>query len=209
MVAEERAVYEAAYAEYREFLESHRLSVGTADGWKRFVVLSAQSSAGRRAMLAYQRYRRVALGTAAKLRVLEDLLKRHPRDRVLIFTNDNETAYAISQEFLVPAITHQTRTRERKAILEGFNRGDYLTVVTSKVLNEGVNIPEANVAVVLSGSGSIREHVQRLGRILRRREGKQAVLYEVVSRNTVEDQISRRRRRHEAYDGGQPSGGRR
>ncbi|OGG45887.1 MAG: hypothetical protein A3F84_17190 [Candidatus Handelsmanbacteria bacterium RIFCSPLOWO2_12_FULL_64_10] len=206
MVAEERAVYEAAHAEYREFLESHRLSVGTADGWKRFVMLSAQSSAGRRAMLAYQRYRRVALGTAAKLRVLEDLLKRHPRDRVLIFTNDNETAYTISQEFLVPAITHQTRTRERKAVLEGFNRGDYLTVVTSKVLNEGVNIPEANVAVVLSGSGSIREHVQRLGRILRRREGKQAVLYEVVSKNTVEDQISRRRRRHEAYDGEQPSG---
>ncbi len=57
-----------------------------------------------------------------------------------------------------------------------------------------------------SGSGSIREHVQRLGRILRRREGKQAVLYEVVSKNTVEDQISRRRRRHEAYDGEQPSG---
>lgn len=206
MVAEERAAYETAYAEYRAFLDSHRLSVGTVDGWKRFVMLSAQSSAGRRAMLAYQSYRRVALGTAAKVRVLEDLLKKHPRDRVLIFTNDNETAYTISQEFLVPAITHQTRTKERKAILERFNRGEYLTVVTSKVLNEGVNIPEANVAVVLSGSGSIREHVQRLGRILRRREGKQAVLYEVVSRNTVEDQISRRRRRHEAYDGDQSSG---
>ena len=206
MVSEERAVYDAAYGEYREFLEAHRLSVGTADGWKRFVMLSAQSSAGRRAMLAYQRYRRVALGTAAKLRVLEDLLKRHPRDRMLIFTNDNETAYAISQTFLIPAVTHQTRTKERKAILEAFNRGDYLAVATSKVLNEGVNIPEANVAVVLSGSGSIREHVQRLGRILRRREGKQAVLYEVVSKNTVEDRISRRRRRHEAYDGDQAPG---
>jgi superfamily II DNA or RNA helicase len=201
MVSEERAIYETAYAEYREFLDVHQLSVGTADGWKKFVMLSAQSSAGRRAMLAYQRYRRVALGTTAKLRILDDLLKKHPRDRVLIFTNDNETAYTISQEFLVPAVTHQTRTKERKAILEGFNRGDYLTIVTSKVLNEGVNIPEANVAVVLSGSGSIREHVQRLGRILRRREGKQAILYEVISRNTVEDQISKRRRRHEAYDG--------
>ena len=75
--------------------------------------------------------------------------------------------------------------------------------MASKVLNEGVNIPEAIVAVVvvLSGSGTIREHVQRLGRILHRRKGKEAVLYEVVSKDTVEDRISDRRRRHEAYRG--------
>ena len=71
------------------------------------------------------------------------------------------------------------------------------------MLNEGVNVPEANVAVVLSGTSTIREHVQRLGRILRRREGKHAILYEVISRNTVEDRISRRRRQHDAYDGKQ------
>ena len=56
------------------------------------------------------------------------------------------------------------------------------------------------VAVLLSGSGTIREHVQRLGRILRQREGKEAVLYEVVSKDTVEDRISARRRRHPAYE---------
>ena len=139
------------------------------------------------------------LGATAKLRVLEDILKAHPRDRVLIFTNDNETVHQISRTFLVPAITHRTRTRERKDILEAFNKGEYLALVASKVLNEGVNIPEANVAVVLSGSGTIREHVQRLGRILRRRQGKEAVLYEVISKDTVEDHISDRRR-HEAYE---------
>ncbi|MDA0745588.1 MAG: DEAD/DEAH box helicase family protein [bacterium] len=203
MVAEERSQYEAARAEFTEFLESKNLKLGTTNGWQNFVRHSARSSAGRRAMLAYRRYRKLALGTVAKLRVLEYLLKRHPRDRVLIFTNDNETVYTISQEFLIPAITHQTRTRERKDSLKAFNDGEYLALVTSRVLNEGVNVPEANVAVVLSGTGSIREHVQRLGRILRRREGKQAVLYEVISRNTVEDAISKRRRRHDAYDGTQ------
>ena len=151
-------------------------------------------------MQAYRRHRQIALGTTAKLRVLEDILKAHPRDRVLIFTNDNETVYQIACTFLVPAITHRTRTKERKGILQAFNQGDYLCLVTSKVLNEGVNIPEANVAVVLSGSGTIREHVQRLGRILRHRQGKEAVLYEVVSKDTVEDRISDRRRRHEAYE---------
>jgi superfamily II DNA or RNA helicase len=203
MVAEERTQYETARAEFNDFLTTKNIRLGSLDGWQNFVRLSARSSDGRRAMRSYQTYRKLALGTAAKLRVLEDLLKKHPRDRVLIFTNDNETVYHISQEYLIPAITHQTRTKERRDLLQAFNRGDILALITSRVLNEGVNIPEANVAIVLSGTGTIREHVQRLGRILRRREGKHAILYEVISRNTVEDQISKRRRQHDAYDGSQ------
>ena len=203
MVAEERTQYETARTEFNTFLTDQNIRLGSLDGWQNFVRLSARSSNGRRAMKSYQTYRKLALGTTAKLRVLEGLLKKHPRDRVLIFTNDNETVYNISQTFLIPAITHQTRTKERRDILQAFNRGDILALITSRVLNEGVNIPEANVAIVLSGTGTIREHVQRLGRILRRREGKHATLYEVISRNTVEDQISKRRRQHDAYDGKQ------
>ncbi|MDP7572772.1 MAG: helicase-related protein, partial [Myxococcota bacterium] len=144
-------------------------------------------------------HRRIALGAAAKFEELESILKAHPRDRVIVFTQDNETVYQISRALLIPAITHQTRTRERREILLKFNRGEYLAVLTSKVLNEGVNVPEANVAVVLSGSATIREHVQRLGRILRPREGKEAVLYEVVTKGTMEKEVSRRRRQHSAY----------
>ncbi|NKB68352.1 MAG: DEAD/DEAH box helicase [Candidatus Latescibacteria bacterium] len=204
MVAEERATYETAREEYQAFLSDKNIKMGSLKGWQRFVQLSASSNAGRRAMLAYRQHRKIALGTQSKLRVLEDILKAHPRDRVLVFTNDNETVYRIARTFLIPAITHQTRTKERRQLLQDFNAGDHLALVTSKVLNEGVNIPEANVAVILSGSATIREHVQRLGRILRRRAGKEAVLYEVISSDTVEDRISQRRRRHEAYaDGGE------
>lgn len=199
MVAEERAAYDVAKTEYRDFLESKNLRLGSAESWRRFLYLSSRSSEGRRAMLAYRLHRKIAMGTASKIRVLEDILKAHPRDRVLIFTNDNETVYEISQTFLIPAITHQTRTKERKEILEAFNNGTYLALATSKVLNEGVNIPDANVAVVLSGNATIREHVQRLGRILRKRQGKEAVLYEVVSKDTVEGRMSTRRRQHPAY----------
>jgi superfamily II DNA or RNA helicase len=60
-------------------------------------------------------------------------------------------------------------------------------------------VPDANVAVVLSGSGSVREHVQRLGRILRKKEGKRAVLYELVTDATAETYTSERRREHSAY----------
>jgi superfamily II DNA or RNA helicase len=76
--------------------------------------------------------------------------------------------------------------------------------LTSKVLNEGVDVPDANVGVILSGNGSIREHVQRLGRILRKREGKRASLYEICTAVAAEGRISERRRQHSAYQRGEP-----
>ena len=71
--------------------------------------------------------------------------------------------------------------------------------MTSRVLNEGVDIPSAEVGIVLSGTGTVREHVQRLGRILRPMKGKKAVMYELVAANTAEHFTSERRRRHDAY----------
>jgi superfamily II DNA or RNA helicase len=130
---------------------------------------------------------------------LEGLLVEHAADRMIIFTNDNETVYRIAQDFLVPAITHRTPIRERKELLDGLREGRYRALATSRVLNEGVDIPEANVAVVMSGSASVREHVQRLGRILRRAQGKRAVLYELVAEDTMESFVSERRREHDAY----------
>ena len=133
--------------------------------------------------------------------MLGRLLERHNGDRVIIFTHDNATVYTIARRFLVPVITHQTKTKERREVLLRFNTGAYPIVATSRVLNEGVNVPEANVAIILSGSGSVREHVQRLGRILRKSGDKEATLYEVITRGTVEEFTSNRRRQHSAYDG--------
>ncbi len=199
LTKEEKTRYGEAITERNTFLEANHLSLSGLQGWRLFVMKSAQSREGRRAMMAHHEARKIAMGTESKLRALESIVKEHARDRVLIFTQDNETAYTISQEFLIPCITHQTDVKERKAILEAFSSGKYRFLVTSKALNEGVNVPEANVAVVLSGSGSIREHVQRLGRILRRRQGKQAILYEVVTKGTVEEYQSKRRTRHDAF----------
>ena len=160
---------------------------------------ASRSEAGLRALAAYRRQRELALASGQKLEYLGLLLERHRRDRVLVFTDDNATAYAVSRRFLVPVITHQTKVKERSEILQKFSSGEYGVVATSKVLNEGVDVPEASVAVVISGSGSVREHVQRLGRVLRRREGKQAILYELVSSGTGEASTSERRRAHSAY----------
>ncbi|MCB0227334.1 MAG: ATP-dependent helicase, partial [Anaerolineae bacterium] len=72
--------------------------------------------------------------------------------------------------------------------------GTYEVIVTSKVLNEGVDVPEAKVAVVLGGSASAREYVQRLGRVLRKKGNAQATLFEVIARKTVDERIAQRRR---------------
>jgi DNA or RNA helicases of superfamily II len=189
---EERAAYQRERAIYTDFKRRKNLPYGQ-EGWRMFLIHSAKSEEGRRAMKAYRNQKKIALGTDSKLRVLQDLLVRHKQDKVLIFTAENEMVYQISRDYLIPAITHETNVKERKFWLDAFNRGDVLALATSKVLNEGVNIPDASVAIVLSGSGSSREHIQRLGRILRKKEGKQAILYEVVARNTTEEYTSQKR----------------
>jgi superfamily II DNA or RNA helicase len=192
---QERDRYDQLIAQRNEFLQSAKIFLGSVQGWQRFVQASAQSKAGRRAMLAHREARAIAFGTAGKLRILADLLAKHHPDRTLIFTDDNATVYRISQELLIPAITHQTAVKERHDILTQFKQGQYRTLVASRVLNEGVDVPDAKVAIVLSGTGSTREHVQRLGRVLRRGHDpdKIALLYEVIAEDTSEENVSRRR----------------
>ncbi len=199
---EERETYLRERKIYRAFVEKHRLRLGSSRGWSTFLMLTSSSEEGRRAFLAFRTQKTIAHASGAKLRLLERLLTRHRHDRALIFTSDNETVYKISRRFLIPAITHQTKIKERHETLQRFNAGDYPFLVTSRVLNEGVDVPEANVGIILSGSGTVREHVQRLGRILRRVEGKRALLYEVVAEDTAEEYVSERRRQHGAYQRG-------
>ncbi len=203
---EEYEAYHLARSVYREFVFSQGIRMSSPGGWGEFIKRSAGSEKGRVAMNAYREQRRIAFSAPSKLRYVEHLLHIHRRDRALIFTADNDTAYRISREFLVPVITHRTKVSERSAILSGLAEGRFRAVATSKVLNEGVDVPSANVAIIVSGSGSVREHVQRLGRVLRKQEGKRAILYELVSGGTSEQFTSERRRDHSAYGGGDAAG---
>jgi superfamily II DNA or RNA helicase len=196
---EEREEHDAERQIYRDFVGMNGISMSSPRGFGEFIMRAARSADGRRAMKAYRRQRELAFAATAKLAYLEHLFSAHRRDRALVFTQDNATAHLVARTFLVPVITHQTKVTERSAILAAFAAGTYSAIVTSKVLNEGVDVPDANVAIVLSGSGSVREHVQRLGRILRPREGKRAVLYEIVTARTTETFTSDRRREHDAY----------
>lgn len=199
LTPEEKERYETARATYRQFVRERGISMGSPAGWQRFIQETCRHPDGRAAFQAYREQKRLAVAAPAKIHLLEELLHRHALDRMIIFTYDNASVYEIARRFLVPAITHQTKTRERQLVLERFHAGEFNVVVTSQVLNEGVDVPAANVGVILSGTGSVREHVQRLGRLLRKLGDKQALLYEVVTRNTAEEFTSERRRQHDAY----------
>jgi superfamily II DNA or RNA helicase len=199
LLPEEREQYQRAREHFRRFVDQHGIRFGTPQGWQRFIQVTSRSAEGRAAFQAYREQKALAQAAPGKLKVLDQLLNEHRHDRVLIFTYDNATVYQIARRWLVPAITHQTKAKERHLILQRFHSGEYPVVVTSQVLNEGVDVPSANVGIILSGTGSVREHVQRLGRLLRKQADKQALLYEVIAADTAEEFTSERRRQHGAY----------
>jgi superfamily II DNA or RNA helicase len=199
---EEQRLHDEARARYLAFVRKAGIHFGSPDGWAHFLAESQRSEEGRAAYRAYREQRRIALTSRAKVAVLWRILLTHREERTLVFTDDNDTVYTLARQLLLPALTHHTPVPERKSLLAAFASGELPVLLTSRVLNEGVDVPEARVGVVLSGSGSVREHVQRLGRILRKSPGKRALLYEVCSAQTAESGISERRRQHRAYGAG-------
>lgn len=196
LTAEERAEYDAKYDIYAGFFRSRQLQRTHGAGWLRELMrLSAFDQQARRALLARQQIQRLLASAQGKLEVLDALLREHFHEQTLIFTENNAVAYTIAEKHLIPVITHETKAAERKHILENFQDYTYRAIVTSRVLNEGVDVPEAKVAIVLGGTSSAREYIQRLGRVLRKVGNRQAVLYDVIVRNTIEESKSQRRRR--------------
>ncbi len=199
MDADEAASYALHRTQYLTFLRSSGVQLSGPDGWQNFLAAAGRDPRGRAALRAWREQKRLARASRAKLRAVWELLREHAGERSLIFTDDNDTAYEIGRQMVLPVLTHHTKPAERRAMLNAFRGGSWPVLVTSKVLNEGVDVPEASVGIIVSGSGSVREHVQRLGRILRPQEGKVAILYELVSAGTAEGYTSERRRSHAAF----------
>jgi len=148
----------------------------------------------RIALDAWRRARRIALEADSKIDEVERLLKRFRDRKVLIFSEYISIVNKIARKFGIPKITAQTSPTERKEILRRFKEGRITKLVSGKVLDEGVDVPDASVGIIVSGSSTKRQYIQRLGRILRPKEV-QAVLVEIVSKRTTEMQASERRKR--------------
>lgn len=195
LTPEEQQTYNEDHGQYLGFVRARRLIQQYQAGWLAALVrLSATDAEARAALLARQRLIRLLSSCEGKLQAVDALLQEHATERVLIFTEHNAAVYALARRHLLPALTHETPAAERKAILDGFREGRYRAIATSRVLNEGIDVPEAKVAVILGGTAGAREYIQRLGRVLRKVENRQAVLYEVLVRGTIEEGKVQRRR---------------
>jgi superfamily II DNA or RNA helicase len=194
LTAEERAAYQR---DSEPFLSLRRelLRVNPDADWVTCVRSIARTSAGREALAGMHRAGALAAFPRAKRDAVRELLARHRGDRTLLFTASADDAYAIGGEALVPVITADVSRKEREAILRAFREHRVRAVCSARVLNEGIDVPDANVAVVVGGALGGTEHVQRIGRILRPAEGKRATAYELVTLDTVDEARMRARRR--------------
>ncbi len=162
--------------------------------WRRFVTVATRSPAGREALEAWRGYRSLIAYSDGKRAALRRLLAKHRGERTLVFTADVATAYQIARELLVMPITHEIGRAERAQVIEKFRTGELTVLVSAQVLDEGFDVPDADVAIIVGGSSSARRQVQRIGRVLRPRPGKKAVIYELAVLETTE--IDDVRRRH-------------
>ena len=144
---------------------------------------------------------RLAATAPAKVAVLEQLIERHAEDRVLVIGQFLDQLQEVAERFDAPLITGRTPQRLREERFQAFRDGEIPLLVVSKVANFSIDLPEANVAIQISGQfGSRQEEAQRLGRILRP-DGGQATFYTLVASETVEQAFALNRQRFLAEQG--------
>ena len=193
---DEQARYDQMTAEFSWYLAANRtklMMTGAANLFEALIRSAGHDPAARAALRAHREARMLAMNAERKVLKVEELLARHKDDKVIVFSEWNVLVNDLSRRLCLPAITYRTHAEERRDILDKFRQQKYSKLVTGRVLNEGVDVPDANVAIVVSGSSTTREYIQRLGRVLRPKPG-HAQMYELVSRGTSEVKTARKRK---------------
>ena len=149
-----------------------------------------------------ERYR-LAATAHEKRGIVSTLVARHPDDQVLVIGQYLDQLHDLAEMLGVPVITGEMPVKERQELFDLFRAGEISTLVVSKVANFSLDLPEASVAIQVSGSfGSRQEEAQRLGRILRpKSDGRGARFYTVVTRDTVDADFAAHRQRFLAEQG--------
>ena len=197
MLPEELEEYNKNFGIYQVSLKKVGLRMNYAGAFRRLIMMSGRSKAAREAVLARNKAMDIALNSRSKIEELRKILSENRGLKTIIFTQHNKLVYYISDLFLIPFITHKSSKQERQDALSGFKEGRYNAIVTSKVLDEGVDVPAAELGIILSGTGSSREFIQRLGRLLRPKpdSSRKAKLIEIISSGTREIGTSAKRKR--------------
>lgn len=146
---------------------------------------------------------RIAATSPTRIPVIKQLIKKHSGEPTLVIGQYLDQIHEVSAALQVPEITGETPVDERERLFEQFRTGEISTLVVSKVANFSVDLPEASVAIQISGSyGSRQEEAQRLGRLLRpKADGRAASFYTLISRDTVDQDFAQNRQRFLAEQG--------
>ena len=196
MSEEENQKYKENMTVYHTCLKKIGLKMNSYNSFKRLIMISSRNNLARRALVARNKAIDIALNSRSKMDEIRKILSENKNIKTIIFTQHNKLVYDISNAFLIPFITYKSSKEEREDVLGGFKDGRYKAIVTSKVLDEGIDVPDAQLGILVSGTGSSREFVQRLGRLLRpKNDNQQARLIEIVSSGTSETLTSKRRQR--------------
>jgi superfamily II DNA or RNA helicase len=186
LTPEEEYQYYQLMSRFQWYMARNRLR---GQGFQQLILRAGSDPAARDALRCHQQARQVALNAEGKAAQVLTLLRRHAADRVLIFCEYTSVVDNLSRRLLLPAVTYRTPAAERRMTLDRFRSGAYTKLITGRVLD----VPDANVAIVVSGSATPREQIQRLGRVLRPKD-QEAVLYEIVARGTCEERAARARK---------------
>ena len=194
LTVEEQKEYENNHKKFLTNLRQLGFNTPSMYNLKRLIMMSNKNKIAREAILARNKANEIALNSKAKIDELQKILQQNNNTKTIIFTHNNKMVYDLSNRFLIPYITYKTIKEERRNVLDGFKSGRYNAVVTSRVLDEGIDVPDAELGIIMSGTGSGRELIQRLGRILRpKQNGRKARLIELVSKHTRETNTSAKR----------------
>ncbi|MFX0065306.1 MAG: DEAD/DEAH box helicase [Candidatus Hermodarchaeota archaeon] len=181
---------------YRSYLRKKRISIRSGRDFERKIIFRVgYDPEAREALRAHRISRKIAFAGESKIKAIENLLIQHEGEKTLIFSENTEFVEKIGRTFLIPIIHHRTAKAERELILRSFTQGSLPIIATGRVLDEGLDVADASVAIIVSGSAQPRQFIQRLGRILRPAPGKEtAILYEIITSGTVETRVSSRRK---------------
>jgi len=151
---------------------------------------------------AEEKYR-LASTAQTKTAVIKSIVEKHRGEPTLVIGAYLDQLEMLGDELDAPVLQGSTRNKEREALFDAFRRGEISTLVVSKVANFSIDLPEASVAIQVSGTfGSRQEEAQRLGRLLRPKvDGRQAHFYSVVARDTVDTEYAAHRQRFLAEQG--------
>ena len=137
----------------------------------------------------------MAAENPVKTQIVHELTRQHAEDQVLIIGQYLDQLKELADELDAPLLTGRTNTTQRQKLYDAFRRGELKRLVVSKVANFAIDLPDANVAIQVSGTfGSRQEEAQRLGRLLRPKpDGKPAHFYTIVTRDTRDQEFSANR----------------